>query len=68
MKTLVMLLAAVLLPTIASRAETDSRCFEMRTYHAAPGKLDDLNARFRDHTVKMFEKHGMTNVGYWPRG
>lgn len=38
---------------------------ELRTYHAAPGKLDALLARFRDHTVKLFEKHGMKNVGYW---
>ena len=43
----------------------DSRVFEMRTYYAAPGKLEGLQARFRDHTVKLFEKHGMTNVGYW---
>ena len=43
----------------------DSRVFEMRTYYAAPGKLEDLQARFRNHTVKLFEKHGMTNIGYW---
>jgi hypothetical protein len=43
----------------------DSRCFEMRTYTAAPGKLEALNARFRDHTNKLFVKHGMTLVGYW---
>jgi len=41
------------------------RYFEMRTYTANEGKLDALNARFRDHTCKLFEKHGMTNVGYW---
>src|SRR5882762_5317388 len=41
------------------------RLFELRTYTAAGGKLDALQARFRDHTVKLFEKHGMTNVGYW---
>ncbi len=46
-------------------AAPDTRCFEMRTYYAAEGKLDALNARFRDHTVKLFEKHGMTNIGYW---
>jgi len=46
-------------------ADKDTRVFEMRTYHAAPGKLDALNARFREHTTKLFEKHGMTNVGYW---
>ena len=43
----------------------DTRVYEMRIYHAAPGKLDDLNKRFRDHTVKLFEKHGMENIGYW---
>jgi len=43
----------------------DDRVYEMRVYYAAPGKLDALNARFRDHTVKLFEKHGITNVGYW---
>ena len=43
----------------------DSRVFEMRTYHAAPGKLEALQARFRNHTLKLFEKHGMTNIGYW---
>jgi len=41
------------------------RLFELRTYTANEGKLDALQARFRDHTVKLFEKHGMTNVGYW---
>lgn len=39
--------------------------YEMRTYFAAPGKLDDLSARFRNHTCKLFEKHGMRNIGYW---
>jgi hypothetical protein len=43
----------------------DTRCYEMRTYYAAPGKLEALHARFRDHTCKLFEKHGMVNVGYW---
>ena len=39
--------------------------FELRTYYAAPGKLDALLSRFRDHTCKLFEKHGMVNIGYW---
>lgn len=43
----------------------DSRVFEMRTYYAAPGKLEELQARFRNHTTKLFEKHGMQNLGYW---
>lgn len=42
-----------------------SRVFELRTYTAPEGKLDDLLARFRNHTMRIFEKHGMTNVGYW---
>src|SRR6516164_965735 len=58
--------AATGLATPATQAEeNDSRLFEMRTYYAAPGKLDALHARFRDHTLKLFEKHGMTNIGYW---
>jgi hypothetical protein len=46
-------------------ADMESRFFEMRTYHAAPGKLDDLNARFREHTMRLFERHDITNIGYW---
>lgn len=41
------------------------RVFEMRTYTANEGKLDALEARFRNHTTRIFEKHGMTNIGYW---
>ena len=41
------------------------RVFELRTYTTLEGRLDALNARFRNHTIKLFEKHGMTNVGYW---
>ncbi len=64
LRTLLLALTlAAALPAVA--AEPDTRCFEMRTYYAAPGKLDDLLARFRDHTVKLFEKHGITNIGYW---
>jgi len=48
-----------------AHAQTAGRVFELRTYTAAPGKLDALKARFRDHTVKLFTKHGMTHVGYW---
>ncbi len=39
--------------------------YELREYTANPGKLPALRARFRDHTLVLFEKHGMTNVGYW---
>ena len=43
----------------------DTRVFELRTYHAAPGKMKALNSRFRDHTCELFKKHGMTIVGFW---
>ena len=39
--------------------------FELRTYTTYPDRLDALNTRFRDHTTRIFEKHGMKNVGYW---
>lgn len=41
--------------------------FELRTYVAPPGRMPALLGRFRDHTLKLFEKHGMRNVGYWVR-
>jgi hypothetical protein len=50
---------------VQSMAESDDRFYEMRIYYAAPGKLEALNARFRNHTTGLFEKHGMTNIGYW---
>ena len=46
-------------------AESKTRVFEIRTYTTEPGKLPDLLKRFRDHTTRLFEKHGMTNIGYW---
>lgn len=62
-RTFLALSIAAAMPAIA--AEKDTRCFEMRVYYAAPGKLDELHKRFRDHTTKLFTKHGMTNLGYW---
>jgi hypothetical protein len=41
------------------------KVFELRTYTSPEGKLDDLVARFRNDTLRIFEKHGMENVGYW---
>jgi hypothetical protein len=46
-------------------AQQPGRVFEMRTYTCNEGKLPDLLARFRNHTVQIFEKHGMTSIGYW---
>lgn len=39
--------------------------YEYRVYEAVPGRLQDIVARFRNHTVELFEKHGIKNVGYW---
>lgn len=52
-------------PEPAALAAQDTRVYELRTYTTNEGKLDALNARFRDHTTRLFEKHGMKNVGYW---
>ncbi len=43
----------------------DTRCFELRTYTAGPGKLEDLHDRFRKHTLTLFEKNGIESIGYW---
>ena len=52
-------------PEAEGGKNVSTRVFEMRTYYAHPGKMAALHARFRDHTVKLFEKHGITNIGYW---
>lgn len=49
----------------AAQGLPKNRVFELRTYTANEGKLPALQARFRDHTTKIFERHGMKNVGYW---
>ncbi len=46
-------------------AQSAGKVFEMRTYTAPDGKLPNLQARFRDHTIRIFNKHGMKSVGYW---
>jgi hypothetical protein len=51
--------------TTIAHAQAKNRVFELRTYTAADGKLGDLEARFRNHTVDIFKRHGMTNIGYW---
>mgnify|MGYP003311365815 FL=1 len=55
----------VLFLLVAGVLAEDTRCYELRIYTAVEGKLEALNARFRDHTCKLFEKHGLTTVGYW---
>jgi len=46
-------------------AQGGARVFELRTYTAPEGKLGELHARFRDHTLRIFQTHGMTNVAYF---
>ena len=43
----------------------NGKVYELRVYSAAEGKLDALNARFRDHTIAIFNRHHMKSVGYW---
>jgi hypothetical protein len=44
---------------------TSSRLYELRTYFANPGKLEDVHKRFRDNTMRIFAKHGMKVENFW---
>src|SRR5213080_3219149 len=66
--------AVAFLPTVAwltsdpeksGSGQSSTAVYELRVYHTYDGKLDDLLRRFREHTMKLFEKHGMKNVAYW---
>jgi hypothetical protein len=48
-----------------SQAQAPAHVFEMRTYYANPGKLEDLKKRFREHTITIFNRHHMKSIGYW---
>ncbi len=52
-------------PGPLTNTAASERVYEIRTYTTHEGKLDDLHQRFRNHTMRLFAKHGMTNVGYW---
>ena len=63
-------LAVAILALPASAAEkekpkVESKVYELRVYYVLPGRMKAMNARFRDHTNKLFVKHGMGLVGYW---
>jgi len=49
----------------AADAVSAGKVYEIRTYHTYPGRLEALHKRFREHTMRIFEKHGMSNVAYW---
>ena len=65
--------AALLTPSLwansgandAEPAPDSAGVYELRVYHAAAGKLPDLLARFREHTIKLFDQHGIQSVAYW---
>jgi hypothetical protein len=56
--------AAMTAPAMEAQG-TEKPAFELRVYHANEGKLDDLLARFRNHTVALFARHGIQSVAYW---
>lgn len=50
-------------------AVATGKVYELRTYTCVDGKLEALNARFRDHTIQILNKHGIESIGYWvPQG
>jgi len=76
-KPLALALAALAAPALAVALATappnragaapraGTRVFELRTYYTHPGRLDALNKRFREHTNRLFQKHGIELVGFW---
>jgi hypothetical protein len=55
----------VLLFLLTAAAFAQSRVYELRTYTCPEGKLPDLLKRFREHTIEIFNRHGMESIGYW---
>lgn len=62
---LISLTGAFVLGLRTARAQSANRVFEIRTYTCNEGRLPALEARFRDHTVAIFNRHGMASIGYW---
>jgi hypothetical protein len=52
-------------PRDDANPQASTGVYELRIYHAAPGKLPELLARFRDHTIKLFDRHGMKSLAFW---
>jgi NIPSNAP len=55
----------IVAPISVLRAQGSGKVYELRTYTAPEGKLTNLQARFRDHTIRIFNKHNMKSIGYW---
>lgn len=68
MLSAVLLVAGMWIGSVAQSAlDKDKEApllYELRTYTTVDGQMPKLHARFRDHTLKLFEKHGMKNVVY----
>jgi hypothetical protein len=60
-----MLPAAAWAASLPKADPASTAVYELRVYHAYEGKLNDLLKRFREHTTKLFERHGIKNVAYW---
>ena len=56
---------ALVATLLAAAGIGQARVYELRTYHCHKGKLEALKARFRDHTIKIFARHGIESIGYW---
>lgn len=65
MRTVMLSFVLMLATAAVVSAAADGPVYELRTYTAAPGRLDDVLARFRDHTIGIFNRHGMVSIGYW---
>jgi hypothetical protein len=68
MKKIIFMLSILLsafIPSMHANAEESAPVYELRIYTTHPGKMPNLLARFKNHTCKLFERHGMVNVGYW---
>jgi hypothetical protein len=65
MAALVVCVGMLAVAQLRAQDSRKERVFELRTYTAVEGKMEDMQARFRDHTCKLFEKHGMELVGFW---
>ncbi|HEX3879529.1 MAG TPA: NIPSNAP family protein [Bryobacteraceae bacterium] len=59
------LLAGLIAASLSAQAPSGTRVYELRTYHCNEGRLDALKARFRDHTIEIFKRHGIESIGYW---
>ncbi len=62
---LLLLVAAAVMMAPPVQAQSGGPVYELRIYTTLEGRMPAMLARFRDHTVKLFEKHGIENIGYW---